>query len=648
MRRRRRPPCRSPHTLLRWEALGNSVTGLEALESRRLLAANLSISLSDNLVAGVERQYYSPGSQVVYTLKVTNTGDTSATATRLTTALAPAITQATWTAAYSGVGTQGDLSYDDNGTPRPVPNVRAGMGDLDMSLTVAAGGSATFTIIATVAGTATGNLVSRAQVDAGSGPLATTDTDRCVPQSLAVASDAGWTSTSLVRLVDPTTGATRAQAFAFEPGLKTGVRAAMGDLDGDGKPEVVCTPGRGRLGEVIVLRQVVDGSGGLRLEKDASFGSLVPFAGSRYGLEVVTGDFNGDGADDVAVAQAGGDGAIRVYRSNPLGQQRLVVDRSFSVPQAVGPAGVTLAAGDFGTFVAGAAVANAGPDGKAELVVSGRGGVAPVVTIVDLSPASPVVVDTIHPFTKTFLGGVSVTVARIGRDSIPDLIVSQGGGGVSLVQVYDGQQDVASRLIASFAAFADLGHAQPVVTAAIDTDGDGRADRIQAVQAGTGTGALRTFTVNTAESTGAISVTQSGSAAGVAGRLRLAAAALRNTPSLVTTDSGLQYIDLDPGTGAVLGKQKVTVDYTGTYTPTAGSLVAKVFDSSKAAKGGNTPSAFQFTIGNGSVIKGWDEGVATMRVGAVRQLIVPTRLAYNSGNLAGKTLAFEVVAKSAP
>lgn len=648
MRRRRPAPRRSAHKLLRWESLGHAVTGLESLEQRQLLAADLVITLSDDLVAGVERQYYTPGSQVVYTLKVTNNGDTAATGARLTTSLAPAITQATWTAAYSS-GTKGDLTYDDTSVsptvPRPVANVRAGMGNLDMDLTVAAGGTATFTIIATVGAAATGNLVSNAQVVLGDVTRSATDTDQFVPRSIAVTSDAGWTSDSLVRLVDPATGATLAQVFAFEPGLKTGVRTAMGDLDCDGKAEIICTPGRGRLGEVVVLRQDVDGSGNVTLVKDASYGSLVPFAGHRRGLEVVTGDFNGDGADDVAVAKSG-DTAISVLRAVPLGLQRLVVDRTFTIPQAAGPAGVSLAAGDFGTFSEGVETPNAGPDGRVELVVSSRGGVAPIVTIVDMSPVTPVVVDEINPFTNDFLGGVSVMVARIGRDSIPDIVIAQGRGGGSEVEVYDGQ--ASKPLIAAFTAFADLGSAAAVRTAAVDDDGDGRADRIVAVQAGTDATGLRSFAVNTAEASGAITITQSSSAANAASRLRVAAAALRNATSLVTTDSGLQFIDLEPGTGAVLGNKKVTVDYTGTYNPTAGSLGPKVFDSSKAAKRGNAPSPFQFTIGKNEVIDGWDEGVATMKTGSIRQLIVPTRLAYSAGNLAGKTLAFEVQVKSAP
>lgn len=644
MRRRRPAHRRSAHSLLRWEALGHAVTGLEPLEQRQMLAADLAITLSDNIVAGVERQYYTPGSQVVYTLTVTNNGDTAATGAKLTTTLAPAISQATWTAAYEGPGTQGNLTYDDAGTPRPVANVRAGMGNLDMDLTVAAGRSATFTIIATVGGSATGNLVSKAEVTLGGVTKSATDTDTFVPQSAVVTSDAGWASDSLVRLVDPATGATRAEAFAFEPGLKTGVNAAMGDLDGDGRAEIICTPGRGRLGEVVVFRQDMNDSGDVRLVRDPSFGSPVPFAGWRRGLEVVAGDFDGDGTDNVAVAQTGRN-VISILRQ---GLQGLVVDRTFTVPEADSPAGVSLAAGDFGTFDDGVETTGVGPDGRVELVVASRGGVAASVAVVDLSSAEPAVVDTIEPFGGRFVGGVSVTVARISRDTIPDLVIAQGRGGASQVEVYDGQKQTAARRLAGFTAFADLGRSGAVRMAAVDTDGNGRAGRIIAAPAGVGTTALRSFAVNTAEGTGAIALTQSGVALGTGSRLRVAAAAPRNTPSLVTTDSGLQFIDLELGTGAVIGNKGVRVDYTGTYNPTSGSLAPRVFDSSKAAKGVRTPGPFQFTIGSGSVIDGWDEGVAGMRVGGIRQLIVPAELAYSSGNLAGKTLAFEVQVISSP
>ena len=83
------------------------------------------------------------------------------------------------------------------------------------------------------------------------------------------------------------------------------------------------------------------------------------------------------------------------------------------------------------------------------------------------------------------------------------------------------------------------------------------------------------------------------------------------------TASGLEYWDIKTGTGATANKsQSVKVHYTGWLTN------GKKFDSSV---GGNP---FQFTLGAGQVIKGWDEGVAGMKVGGKRQLRIPPDLAY--------------------
>jgi FKBP-type peptidyl-prolyl cis-trans isomerase len=89
---------------------------------------------------------------------------------------------------------------------------------------------------------------------------------------------------------------------------------------------------------------------------------------------------------------------------------------------------------------------------------------------------------------------------------------------------------------------------------------------------------------------------------------------------LITSASGLQYEDTVVGTGteAVKGKS-VEVHYTGTLAD------GTKFDSSHDR---NKP--FSFRLGAGQVIKGWDEGVAGMKVGGSRKLVIPGDLAYGS------------------
>jgi len=100
---------------------------------------------------------------------------------------------------------------------------------------------------------------------------------------------------------------------------------------------------------------------------------------------------------------------------------------------------------------------------------------------------------------------------------------------------------------------------------------------------------------------------------------------------------GLTYWDIKQGTGpvAVTG-HKVKVDYTGWLTN------GKKFDSSVG-----TGKPFEFTLGAGEVIKGWDEGVAGMKVGGQRQLKIPPDLAYGASGYppvipANSTLIFDV------
>jgi FKBP-type peptidyl-prolyl cis-trans isomerase FkpA len=107
---------------------------------------------------------------------------------------------------------------------------------------------------------------------------------------------------------------------------------------------------------------------------------------------------------------------------------------------------------------------------------------------------------------------------------------------------------------------------------------------------------------------------------------------------VMKTASGLQYEDLKVGTGAeAKSGMKVSVHYTGWLTD------GTKFDSSV-----DRGQPFEFKLGAGSVIKGWDEGVAGMKVGGKRKLTIPPELGYGARGTPGgpippnATLVFDV------
>jgi FKBP-type peptidyl-prolyl cis-trans isomerase len=133
----------------------------------------------------------------------------------------------------------------------------------------------------------------------------------------------------------------------------------------------------------------------------------------------------------------------------------------------------------------------------------------------------------------------------------------------------------------------------------------------------------------------------------------MAAAACSEKPSAPAADTSLpappvvnqlEKVDLQVGTGAeIAAGQRAVVQYTGwLYEASAPDKKGKQFDSSK-----NGGQPFKFVIGAGQVIKGWDQGVAGMKVGGSRRLTIPPELGYGDAGAGGvippgATLVFDV------
>jgi peptidylprolyl isomerase len=112
---------------------------------------------------------------------------------------------------------------------------------------------------------------------------------------------------------------------------------------------------------------------------------------------------------------------------------------------------------------------------------------------------------------------------------------------------------------------------------------------------------------------------------------------MQSEKNVQSTPSGLKFIELAEGTGpAAEAGQTVTVHYTGF-----------LMDSTKFDSSVDRGEPFEFRLGSGQVIRGWDQGVAGMRIGGKRKLIVPPQLGYGDRGIPrvippGAQLVFDV------
>jgi hypothetical protein len=294
---------------------------------------------------------------------------------------------------------------------------------------VVTGGGTTYTIAVsgmTHAGTVSVAIAAGAAADAAGNPSAaslnTGATVRFRTQAfLATGADVGGLPE--VNVYDVATGAMRFAFLAYSPNFLGGVRVAVGDVNGDGTPDIITAPGPG----APPLIEVFSGRDGHLLSMFFAFPPS--FIGGAY---VAAGDANGDGFADIIVgADAGGPPVVAVYS----GRDGSMLEAFLAFP-AFFSGGVRVAAGDIeGT-------------GRDDIVVGAGPGGVPAVEVFRGSDGALLSGHLAYPLF--FAGGVYVAAADVAGTGRAQVITGPGLGAPPVVGIFDGR---TGQILSSFVAF---------------------------------------------------------------------------------------------------------------------------------------------------------------------------------------------------
>jgi len=303
--------------------------------------------------------------------------------------------------------------------------------------------------IATTAGNCQGALHPWTPAGVPAGPPASTPTPSTGKGPRIVVAAGGR-----IRIFDAVTHALRRVLAPFGSSYTGPISVALGDVNGDGVPDLAV--GKGPGGPPVA--ELLNGKTGKQIA------SYTPFARFfRGGILVALGDVNGDGKLDLIVGTGAGTAAqVKVFSGAT--RKPLV---SFSPFAFRG--GVSVAAGDVNG------------DGKADVIVGTGSGTASRVKV--YSGATSAVLESLSPFASSFTGGVSVAAGDVNGDGKADVIVGTGPGTTSLVKVF---KNATKTRLWSFPAFSPA-FTGGVAVAVDDVNGDGQADLV--LGAGTGGGA---------------------------------------------------------------------------------------------------------------------------------------------------------------
>ena len=585
-------------------SLGPFNRSFENLEPRLAFDVDLSVAISNG------QNTYVPGSAKVDTIIVQNSGSDAVTNARVVAPLPDGILSATW----AGLGSPG-ANVPASGS--------SGNGDaLNTLISLPAGGTAIFTVTNQIAADAIGQIKTDVTAVTPLGiPDSNLDNNSAFEIAsrpfLAIGSGLAYLGTPTVSIVDPALGTVVRQFDVYEQGFMGGVQTAILDVDNDGRDEIVVAPGRGRVGEVRVFD--LDG------EEMPEY-RITPFGSSFLsGVNIALGDVDGDGTKDLIAGQAAGS-TVSIHLGGSLGWESTPF-RRYMPYGTTHLAGVSVAAADIGSITNGSISQTESKDSRAELVLGTGPGAIKSVQIVDVA-GPPIVVAELSIDPTIGYSGVTIASGLYNDRSVDDIMVSGGQGEDARVDMFQITRNSGSTLTTKKNLTSGNTANSRFRVSPLDSNGDGQVNSFFAI----GSGGAQVLDAD-GNVTNTVSV--------VRGPLTAASASSASIdPAVITTSSGLQYVDLVVGLGVpVTAGQTVSVHYVGSRQN------GDVFDTSLTR---GTP--FEFTLGQGQVIQGWDEGVAGMREGGRRRLNIPAYMAYGlnpGGGRPAGPLVFDVQLLSA-
>jgi autotransporter-associated beta strand protein len=259
----------------------------------------------------------------------------------------------------------------------------------------------------------------------------------------------------------------------FGPLFTGGIRVAIGDVNGDGTPDIVVGAGPGGLPQIIVydgrtLQPIATifafGAGSPTSLSMSNGPSNIAALGFTGGVFVAVGDVNGDGFGDIIVgADRGGGPQVQVFD----GRTFALIANFYAFPAAF-RGGVRVAAGDVNG------------DGRADIICGAGPGGGPQVAVYD--GRTFLLLESFYALASTFTGGVYVAAADFNGDGKADILCGAGAGGGPQVTLFDGSNQ---NLLASFYAYNSRFTGGVRVTAR-DVNGDGKPDIVTGAGPGGG------------------------------------------------------------------------------------------------------------------------------------------------------------------